>query len=99
MMLMALRIMVRAPFLCIGGIVMAVLLSPKLSLIFLVIIPIMIIFMIIIIRKSFPMFLSVQEKIDRINVVLRESILGVRVIKAFTIEDKQGERFDTANYD
>lgn len=99
MMLMALRIMVRAPFMCVGGIVMAVLLSPKLSFIFLVVIPILIIFMIIIIKKSFPMFLSVQEKMDKINIVLRESILGIRVIKAFTIEDKQGEKFKEANYD
>jgi ATP-binding cassette subfamily B multidrug efflux pump len=99
MMLMALRVMVRAPLMCVGGIVMATLLIPQLSLIFLVVIPIIVLCIIIIVKKSFPIFLSVQEKIDRINVVLRESILGVQVVKAFTIEEKQGERFEKANYD
>lgn len=99
MMLMALRIMVRAPLICIGGIIMAVALSPKLSMIFLITIPMILLAVAVILTKSFPLFLIVQEKIDRINVVMRESILGVRVIKAFTIEDKQAERFDEANYD
>lgn len=99
MLLMALRIMIRAPFMCLGGIVMAAILCPKLALIFLGALPIIIIAVIIIVKTSFPLFLSVQEKIDRVNVVLRESILGVRVIKAFTMETKQDERFDKANYD
>lgn len=99
MLLMALRIMVRSPLICIGGIIMAVSLSSKLSLIFLVSIPIIILAVIIIMNKSFPLFLVVQERIDRINVVMRENILGVRVIKAFAIEDKQAERFDQSNYD
>lgn len=92
MMLMALRIMVRAPLICIGGLIMAVALSPKLSLVFLVAV-------ILILKKSFPVFSSVQEKIDRINLVMRENILGVRVIRAFTLENMQGSRFDEANYD
>lgn len=99
MMLMALRIMVRAPLICIGGLVMAVALSPKLSLVFLVAVPMILIAVILILKKSFPVFSSVQEKIDKINLVMRESILGVRVIKAFTLEDAQGKRFDEANYD
>lgn len=99
MLLMALKIMVRAPFLCIGGIIMAYELSPKLSTIFLIAIPIIVIAVIIILKKSFPLFLLVQQKIDKINVVMRENILGMRVIKAFTVENKQGERFDEANND
>ncbi len=99
MMLMLLRAMVRAPLMCIGGIVMAILISSKLALIFLMVMPVMIIAIIVVFKKSFPMFLSVQNKIDRINVVLRESILGVLVIKAFAIEDKQASIFGKANYD
>jgi len=97
MVLMGLRIMVRAPLMCIGGLIMAYSLSPRLSLIFLVAMPIILIAVFIIFRKSLPLFLSLQEKIDRVNVVMRESILGIRVIKAFTIEAKQGERFDAVN--
>jgi ATP-binding cassette subfamily B multidrug efflux pump len=99
MMLMALRIMVRAPLICIGGLVMAVALSPKLSLVFLAAVPMILIAVILILKKSFPVFSSVQEKIDKINLVMRESILGVRVIKAFTLEASQEKRFDEANYD
>lgn len=99
MVLMSLRIAVRAPLICIGGIIMAVALSPKLSIVFLVAVPIILIAVMIILKKSFPLFTAVQEKIDGVNVCLRESILGVRVIKAFTIEERQGERFDEANYD
>jgi ABC-type multidrug transport system, ATPase and permease components len=99
MMLMALRIMVRSPIMCIGGLVMVISLSLKLSFVFLAAIPIILIAVVLIIKKSFPLFMSVQQKIDRVNVVMRESILGIRVIKAFTIEDKQEERFDQANYD
>lgn len=99
MMLMALRIMVRAPLMCIGGLIMAITLSPKLSLVFLIAVPMILLAVILILKKSFPVFSSVQEKIDRINLVMRENILGVRVIKAFTLENMQGERFDEANYD
>ena len=97
MMLMSLRVMVRAPLICIGGIVMATLLNIKLSIIFLVAIPVIVIAIIIIIKTSFPLFLSVQEKTDNINVVSRESILGVRIIKAFTMEKNQGKKFEKAN--
>ncbi|QCX34713.1 ABC transporter ATP-binding protein [Caloramator sp. E03] len=99
MFLMALRIAVRAPLLCIGGIIMAISLSRKLSIIFLIVIPLIILSVIVIFAKSFPLFSAVQEKIDKINTVMRESILGVRVIKAFTIEESQEKRFSNANYD
>ena len=99
MTLMGLRIMVRAPLICIGGLIMALVLSPKLSLVFLVAVPMILVSVILILKKSFPVFSSVQEKIDKINLVMRENILGVRVIKAFTLENTQGKRFDEANYE
>ncbi|GLC31620.1 ABC transporter ATP-binding protein [Clostridium omnivorum] len=97
MMLTAMRIMVRSPLMCIGGIIMAYTLSPKLSAIFLVSLPIIIAAVIIIMRKSFPLFLSLQKKIDSMNVVMRENILGVKVIKVFNIVSRQMDRFNSAN--
>ena len=99
MMNMALRMMVRAPLTAMGGLIMATMLSPHLARVFLVAIPIILVSIILIIRKSLPMFTSVQEKIDNINTVMRESILGVKVIKAFAIEKTQGSRFKEANED
>lgn len=99
MVMMGLRIAVRSPLMCIGGIIMAVTLSPRLSIVFLVAIPIILIAVVVILKKSFPLFLSVQEKIDGVNTVMRESILGVRVVKVFNIEDKLDERFNGANDD
>ncbi|GFP75274.1 ABC transporter ATP-binding protein [Clostridium fungisolvens] len=99
MMLMALRMMVRAPLMCIGGIVMSVALSVKLSFIFLGAVPVLLVSVIVIVKKSFPLFLAVQQRIDKINVVMRENILGVRVIKAFNMEEKQCQRFDEVNDD
>lgn len=97
MMNMALRMMVRAPLTAIGGLIMATILSPKLASIFLIALPIILVSIMFIIKKSLPLFTSVQEKIDNINTVMRESILGVKVIKAFAIESTQGERFNEAN--
>ena len=99
MMNMALRMMVRAPLTAMGGLIMATILSPHLARVFLIAIPIILVSIILIIRKSLPMFTLVQEKIDNINTVMRESILGVKVIKAFAIEKTQGNRFKEANED
>lgn len=99
MVMMGLRIAVRAPFMCIGGLIMAVTLSLKLSIVFLVAVPIILISVAVILKKCFPFFTSVQEKIDGVNTVMRESILGIRVIKVFNIEDKLSERFNKANDD
>lgn len=94
---MALRAAVRSPLMAIGGIIMAVRLSLNLSTIFAVSIPIIIIGIIIILKKSMPLFIKVQNKLDDINLVMRENILGVRVIKSFNLEEKQKERFNKKN--
>ena len=85
MVTMLLRGMIRSPLLCIGGLIMSYILSPMLSIIFLIVIPIILISVVIVMKKSFPLFLAVQQKIDNINVVMRENILGVQVIKVFNI--------------
>ena len=94
---MLLRMMVRAPSTAIGGLVMAIILSKELSKIFVVAIPIILIVVMIILKKSFPLFKKMQQKIDNINLVMRESILGIKIIKALVIEDKQKDRFNDAN--
>ena len=86
MVTMLLRGMIRSPLLCIGGLIMSYILSPMLSIIFLIAIPIILISVVIVMKKSFPLFLAV-----------RENILGVQVIKVFNIVNKQFNRFNDAN--
>ena len=99
MVMMALRGMVRSPLICLGGIIMSLSISVKLSMIFLVVIPLIILSVTVITAKSTPFFTAMQKKIDYVNLVMRENLLGVRVVKAFAIEDKVKERFSYANDD
>lgn len=97
MVMMALRGMVRSPLICLGGIIMSLTISVKLSMIFLIAIPLIILSVTLITSKSIPFFTEMQKKIDNVNLVMRENLLGVRVVKAFTIENKVRERFSNAN--
>ena len=99
MLMMALRMLVRAPLSCIGGLVMAYALSPKLSLIFVAALPALFITIFFIIRKVFPLFGEIQKRVDRVNTVMRENLLGVRVVKAFVGQEREDERFEIANMD
>lgn len=94
---MTLRAAVRSPLMAIGGIIMASRLSKDLSSIFLISIPMIIVGIVYILKKSMPLFTKVQAKIDNINLVMRENILGVRVIKAFNLEENQNKRFIERN--
>ena len=97
MFMMALKIAVRAPLLAIGGIFMAIRLSHQLSLVFVISIPLIVLGITIILKKSLPLFTDVQNKIDNINTVMRENILGIRVIKSFNLESNQNKRFNDVN--
>lgn len=99
MVMMALRGMVRSPLICLGGIIMSLTISIKLSIIFLVVIPLIVLSVILITLRSIPFFTGMQKKIDNVNLVMRENLLGVRVIKAFAIEDKMRRKFNSANYE
>ena len=99
MFLMSLKIAVRAPLLAIGGIFMAVRLSTKLSTVFLISIPLIVVGIVIILKKSLTLFTTVQGKIDNVNTVMRENILGIRVIKSFTLEGNENKRFNEVNDD
>ena len=91
--------MVRAPLTCVGGLVMAIAISRQLSMIFVVAIPVLAIAVTIVALRTFPMFAKMQQKIDRVNTVMRENLLGVRVVKAFVGQEKEKERFQGANED
>lgn len=97
MFLMLLRGMVRSPLLCIGGIFMSFLLSPRLAIVFCIILPILITCVAFVMMKSVPLYAQMQLWLDKVNTVMRENLLGVRVIKAFNIEDKQNALFSKVN--
>lgn len=96
---MALRIMVRAPLLLVGSVIMAVLTAAKLSLLFVVLIPLILLILVLIFRRSFPMFSRVQGQLDRINVLMQENLAGVRVVRAFARAPYEIARFAGVNED
>ncbi len=97
--LVILRMMIMAPIMCIGGIIMAVSKDKNLSWVLVVVLPLLVVIIIAVASKGFPLFRAIQEKIDRINLVIRESLTGIRVIRAFDRIDREKERFRDANED
>jgi len=95
----ALTLLVAAPIMAVGGVVMALRADVQLSGLLLVILPVMAAIVGFMLLKGVPLFRSMQVKIDRINQVLREQIMGVRVIRAFNRTDYEQERFEQANAD
>lgn len=98
-LIMMLRMMVMAPMMCIGGIIMAVSKDATLSLIFIVIMPVLAAAIFLIARKGIPLFKAIQKKIDKLNLVMREGLTGIRVIRSFNRIDHEKKRFDAANFD
>ena len=94
---MLLTMMASAPLLAVGGVIMALYENAKLSLLLVVVVPLMATVIGVLLRFAVPLFRVVQERIDRINQVLREQITGVRVIRAFVRGGYERERFRDAN--
>jgi ATP-binding cassette subfamily B protein len=94
---LTLRMFVRMPITFIGSIAIMVATNFNLSLIMLVLLPITVIFSYVFIRRLQPLFMKVQERLDRLNQVLQENLMGVRVVKAFVREDYENKRFGKAN--
>jgi ATP-binding cassette subfamily B multidrug efflux pump len=92
-------IMIMAPLMAIGGIIMALRQDIPLSLTLAVILPVMGLFLYLVIRRAIPLFRSMQTRLDRVNQVMREVLSGMRVIRAFAREDYEEARFDQANED
>lgn len=95
--MMALRMMIQSPIMLIGASVMAYQKEAKLTSVFLISIPIMLILVGIILYFATPLFKSLQKKTDDINLVFREGLTGVRVIRAFRQDDFEQQRFAKAN--
>lgn len=85
--------------LLIGSIIMAVVMSPRLSLILLVVVPIQFGILFVLMRRSTPLFRLMQKRMDRVNTVMQESTSGIRVIKAFVRSAYERTRFGKANTD
>lgn len=98
-LIIILRMMVTAPLMCIGGIIMAVSKNAKLSLILVIVLPILILIIGLIGKNSVPLFKSMQVKLDKLNLVLRENLTGIRVIRAFNRTNYEKKRFNLANTD
>jgi ATP-binding cassette subfamily B protein len=98
-LVMAFNIMIMAPIMAVGGIIMALREDVPLSGVLVVVIPLVIGMIAIVAIKALPMFRSVQKKTDRINQVMRETLSGVRVIRAFVRTEHEEVRFDEANAD
>lgn len=95
--IMSMRMMIRAPFMMIGGIIMATSTNLELSKVLLVSAPVLVVVIWMIGVKGFPLFKEIQKKIDGLNRVLRESLTGIRVIKAFNKTEYEKKRFNEAN--
>jgi ATP-binding cassette subfamily B multidrug efflux pump len=97
LVLLTFTLMVSAPIMCIGGIVLALRQDVPLSGLILVIVPVLVIVVSLIIVRMRPLFRSMQKRIDRVNRVMREQIAGIRVIRAFVRDEREQARFGEAN--
>jgi len=97
LVLMSCTILVSAPILAIGGVIMALREDLQLSWIMVVAVPVLLVSVGLIISRMVPLFQSMQRKIDNVNRVLREQLTGIRVIRAFVREGVESSRFDEAN--
>ncbi|MCP8969332.1 ABC transporter ATP-binding protein [Ectobacillus ponti] len=93
------RIFVKAPLLCLGGLIMAARLNAHLGLVLAVVVPVVALLIVLNMKLGFPLFAKVQQALDRVNGVMREYLSGVRVVKAFNRFDYEVEKFQRTNAD
>jgi ATP-binding cassette subfamily B protein len=98
-LIMIMTMVITAPMMAIGGIVLSLSQDTRLARVLIAVIPIMAIVFFLIMRKAIPLFQLMQVKIDRLNLVLDEGLTGVRVIRAFDRNDHESRRFNAANRD
>lgn len=96
---MGLRMLLRAPGMLIGGLIMAFIMNARLALVFCVVIPVLCIALVLVMRVAFPKFDIMQNKIDALNSRIQENITNQRVVKSFVRDDFEKETFDRANND
>lgn len=93
------RIFLKAPIVCIGSIILAILLSPRLSLILLIVVLLVTVLIAISMNLSYKRFAIVQYAVDKVNTVVQEYLLGIKLVKAFGRYDEEEKKFDLANTD
>lgn len=98
-MMMALRLMLRAPGMLIGALIMAFIMNARLAVVILVVIPLLTLAIVFILRTAFPRFTTMQKKLDRLNSGIQEALTNVRVIKSFVREVYEEEKFKGMNQD
>lgn len=96
---MLIRLVIRAPFICIGAIIMSMILDFRLSLILLAATPVIGVILYFIITRSSPLYRKYQQKLDHLALVLSENLSGIRVIRAFAKSRREKQRFDAASED
>lgn len=96
---MLIRLVIRAPFLAIGAIAMAMILDLKMSLIFLIAVPFLAGVIFLVMNRSIPFYRGIQKKLDKISLISRENLSGARVIRAFSKQQSEKERFRDASDD
>ena len=94
MVAMLIRLVIRAPFLVIGAAVMAMMINLKLSLIFIAAAPLIAVVLYFIMSRSIPLYKNVQQKLDKVAQITRENLSGVRVVRAFSEQEYEKDRFD-----
>src|SRR5690625_5207722 len=94
---MCLRIAIRAPLMIVGGVIMAFIVNVKLAAIFIIVVPIVVTFVVWILRKAARMFDIVQRKVDEVNSVIQENLLNMRLVKAFVRRNFERKRFEKSN--
>jgi ATP-binding cassette, subfamily B, multidrug efflux pump len=97
--MMIMRMMLSAPMMAIGGIILALRQDVELSYVLMIAIPILLVVIVVVAGIGLPLFRAIQGKIDKINLVLRENLTGMRVIRAFNQEAREEGRFEEANQD
>ncbi|MBR2278647.1 MAG: ABC transporter ATP-binding protein [Eubacterium sp.] len=98
-LMMILRILVRAPALLVVAAIFAFSINHRISSILLVMLPIILVIVAVVLKFGFPMFQKMQKKIDNVNRVVQENLIGIRVVKAFVREDREKDKFHTASDD
>lgn len=97
--LMTMRIFLRSPLMLIMALFYVVRINAELALVLLISIPILAVSIYVILKKGFPLFIKVQQKIDNLNAVVRENLINIRVVKSFVREDFETEKFSEKNED
>ena len=95
--MMTLRMAIRAPFMMIFALIMAVNINSSLAKVFMIAIPLTIVAIGLILSKARPLFLKMQSKVDRVNAIIQENLAGIKVVKSFNRQEHEGKRFKVRN--